>query len=120
MYGEGLVHVVHGDVVPQRPQEVLRPRHRPAYLEFQNEAQRKNLTKIITYLLINRNNQTYGLKNQNDLELCKGERVEEDEDANVDFERSSPLRENSDGNILDGTSSLRHHFHQEGIGMNHP
>ena len=49
MYGEGLVHVVHGDVVPQRPQEVLRPRHRPADLEFQNEAQRKNLKKIITY-----------------------------------------------------------------------
>ena len=41
MYGEGLVHVVHGDVVPQRPQEVLRPRHRPADLQFQNEAQRK-------------------------------------------------------------------------------
>ena len=59
MYGEGLVHVVHGDVVPQRPQEVIGPRHRPADLEFQNEAQRKKLKKIIIYLLINQNNQTY-------------------------------------------------------------
>ena len=110
MYGEGLVHVVHGDVVPQRPQEVLRPRHRPADLEFQNETQRKKLKKMITYRL----------KNQNDLELCKGEHVEEDEDANVDFERTSPRRENSDGDILDRPSSLKHHFDQEGIGMNHP
>ena len=49
MYGEGLVHVVHGDVVPQRPQEVIGPRHRPADLEFQNEAQRKKIKKIIIY-----------------------------------------------------------------------
>ena len=32
MYSKGLVHVVHGDVVPQFPQEVLGPRHRPADL----------------------------------------------------------------------------------------
>ncbi len=33
MDGERLVHVVHGDVVPQLPQEVVRPGQRPADLE---------------------------------------------------------------------------------------
>ena len=32
MHSEGLVHVVHGDVVPQLPHEVLRPSQRPADL----------------------------------------------------------------------------------------
>ena len=77
---------------------------------FKMKRSAKKLKKMITYRL----------KNQNDLELCKREHVEEDEDANVDFKRSSPRRENSDGDILDRPSSLRHHFDQEGIGMNHP
>ena len=32
MHSEGLVDVVHGDVVPQLPHEVLRPSQRPADL----------------------------------------------------------------------------------------
>ena len=162
MHSEGLVHVVHGDVVPQLPHEVLRPSQRPADLgdggdvdEDDDENHESSpshqchleLTKQDAYHQTcppnhscNQNGPSHSsnqvihvnfiniiikskrikedkdqchqsLQNhpndKNHLELCKRERIEEDEDAEVNLERGSPGWENCHRDVLDCARSLQ-------------